>query len=176
MADPFCGEIRMFAGYYCPVNWFFCDGRLVDMSAYPVLYSLIGTIYGGNNTQFALPNLCGRVPLGSGQQPGGATYGIAQTGGSERVTLTTANIPNHNHQFSVNSALATSQTPNTGLTMGAVNSSLALYTDTRKGVGPVRNFAPEAISTTGGNNMSHDNMMPTMTFNYIICYNGLYPS
>src|SRR5215470_3270356 len=100
MADPFVGEIRMFGGNFAPVNWAFCNGQLMPISENEVLYQLLGTTYGGDGVStFALPNLQSRVPVHMGRNPfTGTFYTQGEMGGSESVTLTLNQIPNHSHQ------------------------------------------------------------------------------
>lgn len=177
MSDPFCGEVRMFAGSVAPTGWLLCDGAQVSVPTYSKLFSLIGTTYGGDGeSTFGLPNLCGTVPIGTGQRTGAQNYVLGQTGGTEEVTLTSDHLPSHNHAVSVTSAQATSLTPDSSLAMGAVDATLHLYTDTSQGVNGVRLFSTAAISTSSGSDQPHSNMMPTMTMNFIICWNGLYPN
>src|SRR5688572_12849104 len=100
MADPFLGEIRLFAGNFEPVGWMFCDGRELEIADHVPLFSLIGTIYGGDGqSTFNLPDLRGRVPVHRGQAPGGSSYFTGETGGVEEVTLSVQQIPSHNHAF-----------------------------------------------------------------------------
>src|ERR1700736_4272739 len=98
MGQPYVGEIRMFAGNFNPNGWAFCNGQLIAISENDTLFNLIGTTYGGDGQQtFALPNLQARLPLHMGTGPGGPTFTIGETGGSENVTLTTQQIPSHPH-------------------------------------------------------------------------------
>src|SRR5436190_4069402 len=93
MAQPYVGEIRMFAGNFAPAGWMFCEGQLLPISENETLFNLIGTTYGGDGqTTFALPDLRGRVPLHFGNG-----FILAQTGGAEEITLTVQQITAHNH-------------------------------------------------------------------------------
>ena len=93
MAQPYVGEIRMFAGNFAPAGWMFCEGQLLPISEYETLFQLIGTTYGGDGqSTFALPDLRGRIPLHQGNG-----FILAETGGVETVTLTVSQIPAHNH-------------------------------------------------------------------------------
>src|SRR5215471_15629861 len=95
MAQPYVGEIRMFAGNFAPAGWMFCEGQLLPISEYETLFNLIGTTYGGDGqSTFALPDLRGRVPLHFGNG-----FTLAETGGVEQVTLTVSQIPAHSHPF-----------------------------------------------------------------------------
>src|SRR2546423_12716807 len=98
MAQPYVGEIRMFAGNFAPAGWMFCEGQLLPISENETLFNLIGTTYGGDGqSTFALPNLSSRVPVHVGTGPGGITRQLGETGGAEAVTLTTNQIPSHTH-------------------------------------------------------------------------------
>src|SRR5580658_4758875 len=100
MSNPYVGEIRIFAGTYAPAGWSFCNGALIPISENDTLFNLIGTTYGGDGqSTFALPNLQSRVPVHQGT--GAGTYVIGQTGGVETVTLTTQQIPQHNHLVNI---------------------------------------------------------------------------
>src|SRR6187551_2889389 len=98
MAQPYVGEIRMFAGNFAPAGWMFCEGQLLPISENETLFQLIGTTYGGDGeSTFALPDLRGRVPIHQGNRPGGQGYILAETGGVEEVTLTVNQMPAHGH-------------------------------------------------------------------------------
>lgn len=179
MSDAFLGEIRLFGGNFAPQGWALCNGSLLSVNDFQALFSLIGNIYGGDGkANFALPNLNGSVALGQGAIDGtGNNYALASSGGSDTVTLTQAQIPTHTHQLSVSSLLANQQAPNSGLALGAVADTLHLYDDTSKGTtGTPKQFSPNAITTSGGSDGPHLNLMPYLTLTYIICtIDGLYP-
>src|SRR5687767_354260 len=105
MAQPYIGEIRMFAGNFAPAGWMFCDGQLVPISENETLYQIIGTRYGGDGQEtFALPNLQSRIPLHFGQGQDGVTYTMGEMAGVEEVTLTTQQIPTHTHPLVASTA------------------------------------------------------------------------
>src|SRR5919108_473251 len=105
MAQPYVGEIRMFAGNFAPAGWMFCEGQLLPISENETLFQLIGTTYGGNGkSNFALPDLQGRAPMHPGQGPGLSLHDLGETGGSETVTLLESEIPAHSHGNSVSAA------------------------------------------------------------------------
>ncbi|WP_235856884.1 phage tail protein [Occultella glacieicola] len=109
--EPFIGELRLFGFNYAPRGWALCDGSLMPINQNQALFSLLGTMYGGNGTStFGLPDLRGRVPLGAGQTPGGSQYQQGQSGGTESVTLTVGQLPSHSHQVQ-GSAQATGKSP-----------------------------------------------------------------
>src|ERR1700744_3298393 len=103
MAQPYVGQIMMFAGNFAPAGWMTCQGQTLPISEYDTLFNLIGTTYGGDGqSTFKLPDLQGRVPIHQGPGGGLATYVMGQTGGAETVTLTTQQIPQHNHMVLAN--------------------------------------------------------------------------
>lgn len=162
---PYVGEIRIFAGNFEPAGWAFCNGQLMPISENEILFTLIGTIYGGDGqTTFALPDLRSRVPIHQGQ----TFANLGETTGSESVTLTTNQIPNHTHAFAVYDA--TANTPNPG------NNLLGLSTQAELFFGDVPNVALNAgsIGPTGGS-QPHENMMPFLGLSYIISLFGQFP-
>src|SRR5213080_4091944 len=112
MAQPYVGEIRMFAGNFPPSGWMFCDGSTLPISENEVLFQLIGTTYGGDGeSTFQLPNLQSRVPIHQGSAKSGNTYQMGQTGGVENVTLSVQQIPNHTHAFLATSNMGNQSSP-----------------------------------------------------------------
>src|SRR6476661_792102 len=112
MGQPYVGEIRMFGGSFAPAGWALCQGQTLPISENDVLFNLIGTTYGGDGQEtFQLPNLQSRVPVHMGTGPGLSTYSIGESGGVEQVTLTTQQIPVHNHSAVVSANIATQQNP-----------------------------------------------------------------
>src|ERR687895_633359 len=112
MAQPYVGEIRMFAGNFAPAGWMFCEGQLLPISENETLFQLIGTTYGGDGeSTFNLPNLQSRIPIHQGAGPDGTTYQLAETGGTEQETLTTQQIHNHSHPFTASTSVAQGTNP-----------------------------------------------------------------
>jgi microcystin-dependent protein len=170
MADPYVGEIRMFAGNFAPVGWALCQGQLMPISENETLFNLIGTTYGGDGQEtFALPDLSGRAPLHHGTGPGLTSRIIGEEGGVEQVTLTVQQIPAHSHPLLARAAGGKSATPDGNVLASAPATSL--YTrDT-----PSINLAANAIEPVGGS-QPHDNRMPYLTINFIISLFGIFPS
>jgi len=169
MSDPYVGEIRMFGGNFAPANWSFCNGALLAISQYQALYTLIGTIYGGDGVQtFALPNLQSRVPIHQGTGYG-QTYVQGQAGGVESVALTSTQIPNHTHALMASSNTAAGSSP-IGSVVGAPP-SVSIYRVAAPGVA----MAPQAIGNAGGN-VPHSNLQPYLCINFIIALFGIYPT
>jgi microcystin-dependent protein len=175
MSQPYVGEIRMFAGNFNPAGWAFCDGQLIPISENDTLFNLIGTTYGGDGQQtFALPNLQARLPLHMGPGPGGPTFTIGETGGAETITLTTQQIPIHNHPL-----LATNGGPQAS--PAGANPAVA---NSPQQVGVMVYGAPAGNGTTlhpstiqnDGSSNAHNNMQPYQCINFIISLFGIYPS
>jgi microcystin-dependent protein len=166
MADPFLGEIRMFAGNFAPVGWMTCDGQTLPISEYTALFSLIGTYYGGNGTtSFALPDLRGRAAahITAGAQPG-------QQGGSETVTLTVAQLPTHSHTAEA-ATTGTVRSPAGQVWAADSGQNVAPYAAAPNG----HTLAGSAIGPQGGG-QPHDNMQPFLAVSFIIAVDGIYPS
>ena len=171
--DNYVGEIRVFAGNFAPANWAFCNGQLLSISENQVLFTLIGTTYGGDGVQtFALPNLQGRAAVHQGTGPGLSTYVQGQSYGVDSVTLLTSNQPLHSHTLQATTATATSAAP-ANLLPGTA--AAPFYTvDTAHSI-VVDTLAPQASTvSTGGT--PHDNSMPSLALNYIIALYGIFPS
>lgn len=168
MAEYYCGEIRMFAGLKPPENWVFCNGQSLNTADYQVLYSLIGYTYGGSGSTFKVPDLRGRAPISNGTL-GANTYALGQTGGSEVVTLTEAQLPAHTHTMKATATAGTSATPANNYPAAVTTSP---YTNTTTGL---TSMNPATTSNEGGN-QPHDNMMPSIAINFMIATVGIYPT
>jgi microcystin-dependent protein len=168
MAQPYVGEIRVFAGNFAPADWAFCDGALLAISQFPTLFNLIGTTYGGDGqSTFALPDLRGRVVIHQG--PG---YTIGEMGGVETVTLVTEELPVHNHPVLGTATAATTPNPGPSVAMAATPTGESIYDgNTANQV----SLAPTAISMVGGS-QPHDNRQPYLGISYIISLFGIFPS
>jgi microcystin-dependent protein len=168
MAQPYVGEIRMFAGNFAPAGWMMCQGQLLPISENETLFQLIGTTYGGDGqSTFGLPNLAGRAPIHQGTGPG-SSYTIGEAGGVESVTLTTQQIPSHTHPMLGSADPAANK--------GALNGMF--------GRAPAEAYASEftpvtlnsqAVQAQGGS-QPHNNMQPFLVIGYIISLFGLFPS
>lgn len=169
MSSPYVGEIRIFAGTFAPLGWEFCEGQIVPISENDTLFNLIGTTYGGDGQQtFALPDLRGRLPLHQGTYAGTA-FTQGEAGGAEEVTLTTAQIPPHNHAFTATNAAGTTSTPTNNAV--ASSTSVNLYNTNAPGA----SFGSAAVGPAGGS-QPHSNMQPFLCVNFIISLFGVYPS
>src|SRR5690242_8073881 len=140
MAQPYVGEIRMFAGNFAPAGWMFCEGQLLLISENETLFQLIGTTYGGDGqSTFALPDLRGRVPIHNG-----TNYTLAETGGVEDITLTVQQIPAHSHAFVASSVPGTSSSPRDNV-LAKTTTGFAYINE-----GPTQSMAATTITSTGG--------------------------
>lgn len=170
MSEPFVGEIRMFAGNFAPRGWAFCDGQLLAVSQNDALFSLLGTIYGGDGrTTFALPDLRGRIPIHAGSGPGLSPRSLGAKGGAEAVTVTVNQLPSHSHEpFAVSTDSADDFNP-AGKTLAATSYDLYIEED------PDVSMAGSAITQVGGSR-SHGNLQPFLCVHFIIALFGIYPS
>lgn len=177
MADPYLGEIRMVGFNFAPVGWALCNGQILSIAQNTALYALLGTSYGGNGTtNFALPDLRGRVPISFGQGLDLSLYEIGEIGGVEGVTLTVPNLPTHNHLVNVNNQPANQTDPTKGIpsvvnyTSGHEATVYPAYSNaTQTGTMP-----PAAIGDTGAN-VPHENRQPYLAINFIIALQGIFP-
>ncbi|SKA02904.1 Microcystin-dependent protein [Trichlorobacter thiogenes] len=166
--EPFIGKILWVPYNFAPKGWAFCNGQILPISQYTALFSLLGTQYGGDGkSNFALPDMQGRVLLHAGQSPGTSVYSQGESAGETSHTLTATELPNHNHAVNVSTATGTATSP-----------SGAYYAQPASGkqYGPdgSSSFASSAIVTAGGG-QPHNNMMPYMTLNCIIALQGVFP-
>ncbi|HEV2865575.1 MAG TPA: tail fiber protein [Allosphingosinicella sp.] len=169
MANPFIGEIRIFACSFEVAGWAFCDGRLLPISENDTLFVLLGTTFGGDGEEtFALPNLQGRVPVHYGTGSGLSTYTLGEAGGVEEVTLTTQQIPIHSHPLIVSGDQGQLTSPS-GNVVGS-NPTVLLF---RPGAA-TQTFDPTVMSPVGGS-QPHTNIQPYLTLNYQISLFGLFP-
>lgn len=169
-SNPQIGEIVMFGGNFAPRGWSFCQGQLLPIASHTALFSLLGTIYGGDGrTTFGLPDLRGRIAVQHGHGPGLSTYSIGQRGGVERVTLNQNQIPSHNHTGQINtSASAGSENSPAGSYIAAHPGAFSEDTTGAKIEG--------VVTGNNGGNQPHNNMQPYLAVNYIIALQGTYPS
>jgi microcystin-dependent protein len=165
MAQPYVGEIRLFAGNFAPAGWAHCHGQLLPISENETLFQLIGTTYGGDGqSTFALPDLRGRTPLHQGNG-----FILAETGGVETVTLTPNQMPAHNHAFLASNQPGVYRRPDNAVL--SASSRVRLYNQEN----PYSNMLSTSIQLIGGS-QPHENMQPFLCINYIISLFGIFPS
>ena len=166
MAQPYVGEIRMFAGNFAPAGWMFCEGQLLPISENETLFQLIGTTYGGDGeSTFALPDLRGRIPLHQGNG-----FILAETGGAEEITLTVNQIPSHTHPMLASTQNGSQNNPGGNVIAASAGSVFPYIADA-----PSLNMAPAAIGPVGGS-QPHTNFQPYLCVDFIISLFGLFPS
>ncbi|MGJ1286538.1 phage tail protein [Sphingobacterium spiritivorum] len=193
--EGYIAEVRNFAGNFAPAGWMFCDGTLLSISYYQALYAIIGTTYGGDGvTTFGVPDLRGRVPVGTGQGPGLTNVVLGQKMGTETVTLLVPNLPAHNHSAPVNAttvpfavkvspAASTLHAAVTGSQLGQPMYNSAPTLGFNSNV-PDKTMSDSSLNVSGltitttsmGGSLAHENMQPFLTANYIICVEGIFPS
>ncbi|RXT04269.1 phage tail protein [Ammoniphilus sp. CFH 90114] len=170
MSDAFLAEIRIFAGNFPPKGWAFCNGQILPLAQNTALFSLLGTMYGGDGkTTFALPNLQGRVPIGAGQGQGLSAYDLGKQGGEATVALTISEMPEHSHQVRVGDKTDTNSDP-TGRVWTEVKgrNGRDAY-----GSGAHVPMNGSAIRSTG-NSIPHNNRQPYLGLNFIIALQGTF--
>ncbi|UFX45840.1 tail fiber protein [Bradyrhizobium sp. 41S5] len=163
MSQPFLSEIRMMSFNFPPKGWAFCNGQLLPINQNQALFSLLGTVYGGNGqTTFALPNLQGKVPLHAG-----SGFTIGQTGGETSHTLSIPEMPQHPHIFQG----TTNGADNAAVTNNLMATSANLYTAASN----LTTLAPNTVGNAGGS-QPHENMQPYLTLSFCIALQGIFPS
>lgn len=174
------GYTTLFAGNFAPKTWAFCQGQIINIASNTALFSILGTVYGGNGTTtFGLPDLRGRTIVGVGQGPGLSQYSLGQVGGSESDTLSILQMPAHVHPVAVVAA-----NPSTESDANASTASGNVYARDTNGISPYTaslnvNMASlqgtiEMAST--GSNIPFSILRPVLGLNYIICMQGVYPA
>jgi microcystin-dependent protein len=165
MAQPYVGEIRMFAGNFAPAGWMFCEGQLLPISENETLFQLIGTTYGGDGqSTFGLPDLRGRIPIHQGNG-----FILAETGGAEEITLTVSQIPAHTHPLLASTGTSTLSTPGGNLLAAAQAATYFNLLDNPA------NMSPQSVGPVGGS-QPHTNFQPYLCVDFIISLFGIFPS
>lgn len=170
MAQPYVGEIRMFAGNFAPAGWMLCWGQLLPISENETLFNLIGTTYGGDGqSTFALPDLQSRVPMHMGQGPGiTQNYVLAELAGVETVTLQTNQIPIHSHSFLASIGAPSSTDPTNQVI--AQSSQIHMFTEDVAN----KQMNLNSLVPVGGS-QPHENTQPYLAINFIISLFGIFP-
>ena len=170
MPEPYVGEIRMFGGNFPPNGWMFCEGQTLSIAENEVLFQLIGTTYGGDGEEtFNLPNLASRVPIHMGTGPDGVTYQIGEQAGTESVTLSTQQIPVHNHALLASTGPGGLNAPAGNIT--GESAAIKIYIDDT----PTAAMNAAAVTPAGGS-QPHENCQPFLCINFIISLFGVFPS
>ena len=175
MAQPYVGEIRQAGFNFAPVGWFLCQGQLLSIAEYEVLYTLIGTTYGGNGTTtFGLPNLQGRVPIHQGKSTG-SNYVMGQMSGSEQVSIVTNQMAAHTHIVQANSGFGTINAPTSNSTWAQVSADGATPISAYSAAPGNTTLGVTAVSMAGGN-IPIEIMQPYLVINFMIAWVGIFPS
>ncbi len=162
MAEQFIGEIRIFGFGFLPRGWARCDGRILSVAEHSALFAILGKRYGGNGeTNFALPNLCGRVPIHSGEK-----FPLGSSGGASSHTLDLSELPTHNHLAQAVTGAAAQPTPAMDLWATTAGAYAAKATD---------QMAIETIQPVG-NGFPHENRSPFLVLNVAIATEGIFPT
>lgn len=165
MAQPYVGEIRMFAGNFAPVGWMFCEGQLLPISENETLFNLIGTTYGGDGQEtFGLPDLRGRLPVHANTR-----WEIGETGGVDDVTLTTSQLPAHTHPLTASAVPGTDANPTNAMLAASPNVNLF------REATPSAALSPLAAGPVGGS-QPHTNLQPYLCVSFIISLFGIFPT
>ncbi|MGO4620565.1 phage tail protein [Ensifer sp. 2YAB10] len=173
MSTPYIGEIRMFGFPRVPTGWQACDGSLISIAQYEALYMLIGTTYGGDGQQtFRVPDLRGRVPMHWGTGPSLSPRVLGQIGGTENVTLTSAQLAAHSHTIFATTTTAEATSVGPTVEFGAVASDTFYATDV---TGLSGRTTSSASTGPSGGTQPHDNTMPTLTVQFCIALDGIFP-
>lgn len=174
MSEPFLGEIRIVGFNFAPAGWAFCNGQLMSISQNTALFSLLGVMYGGDGTTtFALPNFQNNAPMNQGSGPGLTPRTVGETGGEPSVTLLEAEMAAHPHiaKASGNAASTSDPTGAVWAVGGEPRSAVPLY---NAGLGTGASMNIGAL-TPAGQSQSHNNLQPTLTLNFIIALQGIFP-
>lgn len=169
--DPFVAEVRIFPFNFAPKGWAWCNGQIMPLSQNTALFSLLGTMYGGDGkSTFALPDFQGSAVIGVGQGAGLTDYLQGEVGGSETVALLQSEIPVHAHAWNASNSDGTDQSPVNQLMAGGVG-GVATYAAPSS----MKQFSPNTVTPAGGG-APHNNLMPYLTFYFNIALQGVYPA
>ena len=182
--DPFLGEIAIFPYNFTPNGWASCNGQLLPISQYSALFSLIGTIYGGDGVStFALPDLRSRVPVHVGTGPGLPTYQMGQNGGSPTTTLTVQNMPSHSHVATIGGDVKLRVSEEDIDTDDITNAYLGVREENAYSSSPTPGIYAGGLendltvtNTNTGGSLPVNNLQPFLTVRYCIALQGVYPS
>lgn len=178
MAEPFIGEIRVFAGNFAPKGWAFCNGQLLPIQQYAALFTVLGITYGGDGrTNFALPNLMDAAPIHQGAGSGLTPRTLGEALGAAGVTLNIQSMPAHAHLAQASTGQGTTNNPSGNVfsetpSSGGHGGQVPMYSPTSASL---KNMNAQALSSSGGD-QPHNNMQPYLSINFIIALQGIFPS
>ena len=173
--DGYLAQIILFAGNFAPRGWAFCQGQILSIAQNTALFSLLGTTYGGNGqTTFALPDLRGRTPVGTGQGPGLPSINLGEVSGEPTHTLIITEMPAHNHQAQMQGQTGAGTSTSPG---GAAPATSTARDNIYSASAPNTPMAANTVTVgISGGSQPHNNMQPYLGLNYIICMEGIFPS
>lgn len=172
MSEPFVGEIKMFAGNFAPRGWALCDGQILAVSQNDALFSLFGTIYGGDGrSTFGLPDMRGRFPIHAGSGPGLSTRKLGAKGGAEQVAVSANQIPAHSHRMRCTTEAGNQRSPEGAIPATEAAGVTNVYSDAE----PDATMGLSEPTATGGG-QAHANLMPFLCVHFIVALFGVYPS
>ena len=176
--DGTLAEIRMFAGNFAPRGWMLCNGQLLPISQWTAVFALVGTIYGGNGqTTFGVPDFRGRLAIGTGSGPGLPAMTVGEMAGTPTTTLTTNNLPAHNHQVTGNINIsANNDTQNSTDPTGRRLAAAAAYTNQAAELVNMQPLGINLPTTIAGSNQPFSIEQPYTGMNFIFCVEGVFPS
>ncbi|HEY0797709.1 MAG TPA: tail fiber protein [Candidatus Baltobacteraceae bacterium] len=173
-AEPFLVSITIWPANFAPIGWAFCAGQILPIAQNTAVFSLLGTTYGGNGTSnFALPDLRGRIPIGAGQGPGLSPYVIGQMGGTENTALTQSQMPSHTHGVNASSSIGNTASPAGGLLAPVQPGTRPEYYSAV--TSSPATMSPVMIQSSGGS-QPFSLLQPYLSLNYIIALQGVFPS
>ena len=171
MSDQFLAEIRIFPFNFPPTGWAFCEGQLMPLSQNTALFSLLGTVYGGDGkSTFALPDMAGNAPMQPGQGQGLSLRDLGEMSGVESITLLVSEIPVHTHTLRASVEPGDNRAPNANMSL-AISAGAFAYV---AGSPPLTAMAFQALPPAGGG-LPHNNMQPYLTLNFCIALQGIFP-
>ncbi len=178
--EPYIGVIAIFAGNFAPRGWAFCQGQYLSIAQNTALFSILGTTYGGDGqVTFALPDLRGRIAIGTGQGPGLSSYTLGQAAGSESVSLLSSQLPAHTHALTlalnVKNFAGNSRTPVGNVLANEAGGAIAPYSSAAADM-TMASGAVSGTAAAAGSSQPTPIIQPYLTINYIIALEGLYPS
>ncbi|NIE74162.1 phage tail protein [Pantoea sp. Ap-967] len=176
MSEPYIGEVKMFAGNFAPYGYALCQGQIIPVSQNSALFAILGTYYGGNGTSnFALPNLAGRAPLGQGQSTSGASYVVGQAAGQESVSLLQSNMPAHTHKLTGTTASGVTNVPSPTTFLASAEDAAGTPLNIYGSAAPNTTLLPSLLATTGGS-QPFSVRNPYVAISFIIALSGEWPS
>lgn len=176
MSDSFLGEVRILPYTFAPVNWAYCDGQICPISQNSALFSILSDTYGGDGrTNFALPNLQGRVPMHPGYGPGLTPHRVGEDGGIDRLSLTEDFLPSHNHSAIFCMIAASKLEPTNNYISVETDPTINSWLRGGQGLDALTSMSYLSLKKAGSS-APHENQQPYLVMSFCICMDGIYPS